>query len=97
MKGISQEIYDACKVTAEEAVRIIRSGDRIILGSGCSAPQELVRALVRRAPELTDVELVHLLTFGIAPYVEGRYEGVFRHNAFFIGGNVRTAVNEGRS
>ncbi len=82
-------------VSADEAVSRVRSGDRVLVGSGCAAPQELLRALVRRAPELNDVELVHLLTYGIAPYVEERYEGSFRHNAFFIGANVRQAVRQG--
>jgi acyl-CoA hydrolase len=60
-------------------------------------PQELLRALVKRASVVTDVELVHLLTFSIAPYVEAKYQGSFRHNAFFIGSNVRQAVHEGRA
>lgn len=92
-----QSIYESRRVSAEEAVSVIRSGQRILVGSGCGAPQELLRALVKRAPELSDVELVHLLTFGIAPYVDKSYEGSFRHKAFFIGKNVREAVNEGRA
>ena len=47
--------------------------------------------------ELTDVEIVHLLTMGGAPYVDLKYKGHFRHNAFFIGKNVREAVNDGRA
>lgn len=90
-------VYRERTVSAADALKVIRSGDRVLVGSGCSAPQELLRALVARAPTLSDVELVHLATFGIAPYVEDRYEGVFRLNAFFIGGNVRQAVNEGRA
>lgn len=82
-------------VSAEEAVRLVRSGNRVLIGSGCAAPNVLIEALVARAGELADVELVHLLTFGIAPYTEARYGGVFRHNAFFIGGNVREAVQRG--
>lgn len=97
MERSPSTVYRERSVSSAEAVKSIRSGDRVLVGSGCSAPQELLRALVARAGELSDVELVHLLTFGIAPYVEDCYEGVFRHNAVFIGGNVRQAVNEGRA
>ena len=54
----------------------------------------MVRALAQRGPELSDVEVVHLMTLGTAEYVD---EAAFRHNAFFIGKNVRKAVSEGRA
>ncbi len=84
-------------ITPEEAVEVVRSGDRIFVGSGCAAPEVLLAALVKRAPDLSDVELVHLLTFSIAPYVAAEFDGSFRHNAFFIGKNVREAINQGRA
>ena len=80
--------------TADEAVRPVRSGDRVLVGSGCAEPESLVHALTRRGPELSDVEVVHLMTLGTADYLE---QAAFRHNAFFIGGNVRQAVAEGRA
>lgn len=43
------------------------------------------------------MEIVHLLTLGIADYVADGLGDHFRHNAFFIGGNVRKAVSEGRA
>ncbi len=93
----ARSIYEGRITTPDEAVRVVRSGQRILVGSGCAAPESLLEALVKRAPELSDVELVHLLTFGIAPYVDEKYEGSFRHCAFFIGKNVRNAVNAGRA
>lgn len=89
--------YASRLTSAEQALQRIRSGQRVLVGSGCAAPQELLRALVKRAASVSDVELVHLLTFGIAPYVEPAYERSFRHNAFFIGSNVRQAIQEGRA
>lgn len=83
--------------SADEAVKDIRSGQRVLVGSGCAEPQHLVRALCRRAGSLHDVEIVHLLTLGLADYVEESYESHFRHNAFFIGPNVREAVRRGRA
>lgn len=68
---------------------------RIFIGSGCAEPQELVRQLVANAAHFADAEILHLLTAGRSEYVEPRYENYFRHNAFFIGPNVRQAVSEG--
>ena len=90
-------LYKSRLATAEQALEVIRSGQNVLVSSGCAAPQELLRALVKRARAVTDVELFHLLTFGIAPYVDPVYEGSFRHNAFFIGSNVRQAIQEGRA
>ncbi len=84
-------------VTAESAVKAVKSGDRVYVHPGCATPEILVQALMRRAGELREVEIVHMMTFGRADYVEPRYEGVFRHNALFMGGNVRAAVGEGRA
>jgi len=92
-----QPLYRSRLATAEQALEVIHSGHNVLVGSGCAAPQELLRALVKRARLLADVELFHLLTFGIAPYVDPSYEGSFRHNAFFIGSNVRRAIQEGRA
>ncbi|MEK7866730.1 MAG: GNAT family N-acetyltransferase [Planctomycetota bacterium] len=83
--------------TAAQAVQCVRSGDHLFIGSGCAEPQSLVRALVARSAELRDVEIFHLLTRGDAPYVDAAYEKSFRHNAFFIGANVREAVRDGRA
>ena len=80
--------------TAEQALGHLRSGMRVFLGSGCAAPQKLVEALGKRGREVFDVEIIHILTFGAAPYARRELLANFRHNAFFIGPNVRDAVNE---
>lgn len=82
-------------LTAEQAVEPVRNGMRVFIGSGCAAPQQLVGALAARGEELYDVEILHLLTFGPAPYASAKLLDHFRHNAFFIGQNVRDAVNAG--
>jgi 4-hydroxybutyrate CoA-transferase len=84
-------------MTADEAVGLVKSGDRIYLHEAAMAPIELLEALCRRAPELTGVETVSLHLEGPAPHVAPEMEGHIRHNAFFIGGNVREAVNAGRA
>ncbi len=95
--GKISELFRRKLVTADEAVRHIQSGWRVFVGSGCAVPQQLLAALCRHAPMLHDVELIHLFTLGMADYVDERYAGHFRHNAFFIGENVRQAVSEGRA
>ncbi len=83
--------------TADEALRCVRSGMRVYIQPGCAEPETLVEALMRRAPELRDVEIVHMMTMGCAPYVAPEMAGHFRHNAMFIGANVRAAINDGRA
>lgn len=90
-------LYESKKTTSERALRSVRSGDRVLVGSGCAEPETLVAALTARSPDLADVEIVHLLTFGRADYVAPEHERAFRHNAFFIGANVREAVQAGRA
>jgi len=84
-------------VTPDEAVKVIKSGDHVHLSSVASAPQCLIEAMCRRgdAGELKDVHIHHLHTEGPAPYTEPRYEGVFQHDAFFVGSNVRKNVQAG--
>src|SRR5246127_2053192 len=83
--------------TADEALRFVESGMRVYIQPGCAEPETLVEALMRRAPELWNVEIVHMMTMGAAPYVAPEMAGHFRHNAIFIGPNVREAINEGRA
>mgnify|MGYP000931480301 FL=1 len=86
-------------ISADEAVKVVKSGDHIHLSSVASAPKVLIDALVRRgdAGELKDVRIHHLHTEGVAPYTEQKYEGVFFHQAFFVGANVRKSVQAGYS
>jgi 4-hydroxybutyrate CoA-transferase len=83
--------------TADEALRCVQSGMRVYIQPGCAEPETLVEALIRRAPAVRDVEIVHMMTMGTAPYVAPEMEGHFRHNAVFIGPNVRDAINQGRA
>lgn len=83
--------------TAEEAVQMISSGDRVFIHSVAAAPRILIEAMVKRAPELREVELVQLHTEGEAPYARPEYADSFFTNALFVGHNVRKAVNEGNA
>src|SRR5579871_862008 len=83
--------------TPEEALRCVQSGMRVYIQPGCAEPETLVEALMQRGPHVQDVEIVHMMTMGSAPYVAPEMAGHFRHNAVFIGANVREAINEGRA
>src|SRR5215471_19291530 len=83
--------------TPEEALLFVQSGMRVYIQPGCAEPETLVEALMQRGPRVEDVEIVHMLTMGVAPYVAPEMAGHFRHNAVFIGPNVRDAINDGRA
>jgi len=68
---------------------------RVFVGSGCAAPQSLIAAMAARGDELFDVEVCHGLTLGGAPYAHRDLVDRFRHNALFIGRNVRPAIHDG--
>jgi acyl-CoA hydrolase len=89
--------YKRKVMTAREALRVVESGMRVYIHANSGYPQELTDALVERAPYLRDVEVVHVLAFGRASYAEPGMEKHFRHNALFMGANIREAVNDGRA
>lgn len=91
------DIYRSRVTSAAEAVGEIQSGQRVWIHPGCCTPKSLVDAMVGRADELRDVNVVHILTLAAAPYVDEGMEASFRHTALFTGGNVRGAVNAGRA
>ncbi len=90
-----QERYRSMITTAKDALRSLRPGQRVFIGTGCAEPQELVQALTDRAHELQDIEIIHLLTKGDALYAAKEYADCFRVNSFFIGHNVRDQIQEG--
>jgi len=92
-----QKIYRSRIVDAEEAVSVIKSNQRVFLTGNCSTPQVLLKALVKRAPELENVEIDQALTVGPAEYVSPEMEGHLRVNTMFISANIRKAVQEGRA
>jgi len=84
-------------MSATDALDAIVSGSRVWIQSGCGTPSGLVEAMVERAPEVRDVEVVHMKTLGDAAYTRPEFAGHFRHRGLFIGDNVRDAVAAGRA
>lgn len=86
-------------VPEEEIFSHIHRGDTIFISTGCSEPQHLVNALInyvgKHPKAIFDAEVLHVYTFGVAPYADSRFQRNFRHNSFFIGNSTRDAVNKG--
>jgi len=79
-------------VSAEEALSIVNSGERVFIQSAAAAPQKLINALTARHAELKAIEITHMHTEGEAPYARPEYADSFHVNAFFISKNIRPYV-----
>lgn len=90
------DYYDQHLTTPAEAVKVIKSGDRVVNAHACGEPKCLVEAMVDRANELQGVEIVHMVSMGSARYCLPEFASSFRHNSLFVGATSRKAVNEGR-
>ena len=83
--------------TAEEAVKLINSGDRVFLHTAAATPAKLIQAMTDRHEELEDVEIISAHTEGEIPYADDKYEKSFKINSFFVGHNLRPYVQSGRA
>ena len=88
-----QTQYADMVATPQEALVHLKSGQRVFIGTGCGAPQELIAAA--RARSITDVEIIQLITKGDAPYASKKLSDSFTLNAFFISSNIREVIQEG--
>ena len=91
-----KKYYAEHLTTAEKAVKQIKSGDRVVIAHACGEPSYLIDKMVENADAYRDVEIVHMVAMGKAEYCRPEYEKNFRHNAFFVGGTTRKAIEEGR-
>ncbi len=84
-------------VTAEEAVKVIKSGDRVHLSCVAVTPHALINAMVERgrAGELYDVKIQHLHIEGVVDYANPEFEGIFNAQQFFVGANLRKQTQAG--
>ena len=89
--------YKSKVVTVEEAVKVIKSNDRIFLSGNAATPLLLTNALAQRAPELSNVEVNHVLLFGDDPLSKPGMAHHFRHNSLFVGPGDRQSIADGNS
>lgn len=84
-------------VSPAEAVRLVKSGDTIVVQGSTSIPMVLLRALTERASELRDVKIIS--GFGVhpedAPYAKRELMDSFRALNIFVPNNLRRAMKEG--
>jgi acyl-CoA hydrolase/RimJ/RimL family protein N-acetyltransferase len=82
--------------TAQQAVQSIQAGNRVFIGTACAAPRTLVAELENLAKPAPDVEMIHFLTTNVFPHDEtGRATTKYRHRSFFVGSDIRAAVEQG--
>lgn len=92
-----RQLYQKKLTTAEEAVKAIKSGDRVVLGHCCGEPQHLVKTLIANKNRYTKVEIVHLVAMGAGEYCQPENDAHFIHNSLFAGTSTREAINNGRA
>jgi len=81
--------------TAEDAIKLLHPGSRIFISTGCAQPLKLTEALVKHCRDLSDTEIIQLLTHGDAQYATRELSNYFRVNSFFITDSTRDIINEG--
>ena len=89
-------LYQQKLTTAEEAVKHIKSGDRVVVTHATGEPILLTDAMVANAEQYENVEVVHMVAMGKAEYCLPENSKHFRHNSLFLGGSTRKAIEEGR-
>lgn len=92
-----KKVYQSRMVSAQEAVKAVKSGDNVMLQASHGAPFYLMEALAKRKDELEDVKIYHVLIHCQIPFFAPGMEGHFKDISFFIGPNVRKQINDGRA
>lgn len=90
-----KKIYNDRKCTAEEAVKSIKSGDRVVFAHAVAEPVVLVDAMVANAASYKDVEVCHMVTLGKGEYSHAEYRDNFRFNGWFTSPSTRNSLAEG--
>ncbi len=91
-----KKIYDSKLKSAEEAVKYIKSGNRVVLQHAVGEPLYLVDKMVENYKEYKDVEIVQLVAMGKGDYAKKEMQGHFKVNSLFLGEPTRECVNNGR-
>ena len=92
-----KEIYQSKLTTAEEAIKLINDGDKVVTGFGCGEPFAIERALVDNYQNYHDVQIVNMLTLGDSPWCRPEMKGHFTLNCLFASQSNRKAISLGVS
>ena len=84
-------------VSAEEAVKVIKTGDRVHFSSVAVTPHKLIKAMVERGrnKEFFDVKIQHIHIENKVDFADPEFEGIFVSEQFFVGGNLRKQTQAG--
>lgn len=91
-----ENLYQERLISAEEALRKIPNGGRVVSGHAAGEPSYLLTVMAEHKDWYKDVEICHMVSLGKNEYCQEDMEGHFRHNALFIGANTKNAVAQGR-
>ncbi|MGX8701655.1 acetyl-CoA hydrolase/transferase family protein [Caproiciproducens sp.] len=92
-----QELYQQKLTAADQAVRQIKSGDRVVVAHATGEPTVLIDEMVKNASQYENVEMIHMVAMGAAEYCKPEFSKNFHHNSLFVGNSTRQAVAEGRA
>jgi len=90
-----KQLYSDRISSLREAMKLIRPGSSIFIGTGCGQPQHLVNGLALQAKHVYDARIITFLPMGAAPYASEKFRAQFKTNSFFIGDNVRETIDKG--
>ncbi len=90
-------LYRSKVQTAEKALKVIKRGNRVFIGSACGEPQHLVERLVESLTLMADLEILHILSLGKSRYTDACFQEKCRLKSFFVATSTREAVAEGRA
>jgi len=86
-------MIEATYITAEEAVKIVKPGDRVFIHGSAATPAHLVEALQARHNELYNVELVSITTMGEVNFDKPEHRKAFFFNSLFVSAPTRNVAN----
>jgi 4-hydroxybutyrate CoA-transferase len=92
-----KDVYRERLTTPDEAVKLIKSGNRVVVGHAVAEPTTLLDAMVKNAGQYDNVEITHMISMGNSLYCQPGMEKHFRHNSLFVGATTRAAIVEGRA
>lgn len=82
--------------TAEEAVKLIASGNRVFIHGSASTPVKLIEAMLQRSNEISNIELVAISTYGNLDWNHPEIVKSFYFNSLFVSENIRGWANSER-
>ena len=91
-----KDIYESKLVTAEEAIKAINNGDKIVTGMGCGEPFGIQRALIENYQQFENVEIINMLTLGDSPWLRPEMKGHFILNCLFASHSNRKEISNGK-